>query len=142
MRISPLYFYDGIKVGGEGYIISGAGHGVDFIDPVDGITPGSIRLGGGENVAVNVALGENELFVVGKGGSAAGAADKYKVGPNYAPSIVPGLRPKRHGLDQYLWLIGDDSPTTEATGMDMFAVVEERGAGTDTRDPRAAASRP
>lgn len=62
------YFYDGIKVSGEGYIIAGAGDGVDFIDPVDGITLGSIRLGGGENVAVNVALGKNELLIVGKGG--------------------------------------------------------------------------
>ncbi|KAJ0108253.1 uncharacterized protein J7T55_000219 [Diaporthe amygdali] len=62
------YFYDGIKVSGEGYIVAGAGDGVDFIDPVDGITLGSIRLGGGNNVAVNVALGEHEIFVVGKGG--------------------------------------------------------------------------
>lgn len=62
------YFYDGIKVSGEGYILAGAGDSVDLIDAVDGITLGSIRLGGGKNVAVNVALGENELFVVGKGG--------------------------------------------------------------------------
>lgn len=40
------------------------------------------------------------------------AADKCKVGSNYAPSIVPYMRSKRHGVGQKIWLKGDDNPTT------------------------------
>lgn len=60
-----------------------------------------------------------------------GGVGDYKVGPNYAPSILPYMRSKRHGMDQNLWLIGDDNRITEATGMNIFAVIEERGTGID-----------
>ncbi|KAI4601662.1 hypothetical protein KJ359_011793 [Pestalotiopsis sp. 9143b] len=62
------YFYDGIRVSRNGYIFAGAGDGVDVIDPVSGLTLGTIRMGGGENLAVNLAFGEHELWIVGRGG--------------------------------------------------------------------------
>lgn len=61
-----------------------------------------------------------------------GAAGDYKAGPTYATTIVPFMR---SSVNQKLWLIGDDKRITEATGMNMFAVIEETGAGTDIRDP-------
>lgn len=66
---SPIsYFYDGVRVSREGWIFAGSGDGVDVIDPVSGFILGSIRTGGGENVAVSLAFGEHELWIVGKGG--------------------------------------------------------------------------
>ncbi|KAF2011514.1 calcium-dependent phosphotriesterase [Aaosphaeria arxii CBS 175.79] len=62
------WFYDGIRASKNGYLFAGAGDGVDVIDPVDGLTLGTIRVGGGENVAVSVAFGKNELWIVGRGG--------------------------------------------------------------------------
>lgn len=41
---------------------------MDVIDPVSGLTLGTIRVGGGENLAVNLAFGEHELWIVGRGG--------------------------------------------------------------------------
>ena len=63
------YFYDGIRVSKNGWIFAGAGDGVDLIDPETGLTLGTIRVGGGPNLAVTVAFGENELWVVGRGAS-------------------------------------------------------------------------
>ncbi|KAF3012868.1 hypothetical protein E8E14_011196 [Neopestalotiopsis sp. 37M] len=62
------YFYDGIRVARNGYIFAGAGDGVDVIDPLTGLTLGTIRVGGGENLAVTLAFGEHELWIVGRGG--------------------------------------------------------------------------
>ena len=62
------YFYDGVRVSRNGYVFGAAGDGVDVIHPVTGLTLGSIRLGGGLNVAVNVAFGKHEMWIVGKGG--------------------------------------------------------------------------
>ncbi|KAL4896425.1 hypothetical protein BDV59DRAFT_198806 [Aspergillus ambiguus] len=62
------YFYDGIRVSRNGWIFCGAGDGVDVIDPNTGFTLGTIRVGGGENLAVSLAFGEHELWIVGKGG--------------------------------------------------------------------------
>ncbi|KAF4546813.1 Six-bladed beta-propeller TolB-like protein [Lasiodiplodia theobromae] len=62
------YFYDGIKVSKEGWIFVGAGDGVDVISPTDGVTLGTIRVGGGANLAVSMTLGEHELWIVGRGG--------------------------------------------------------------------------
>ncbi|KAE8146982.1 hypothetical protein BDV25DRAFT_42954 [Aspergillus avenaceus] len=62
------YFYDGVRVSRNGWIFCGAGDGVDVIDPESGFTLGTIRVGGGKNVAVNIAFGEHELWVVGQGG--------------------------------------------------------------------------
>ncbi|KAL0944813.1 lactonohydrolase [Colletotrichum truncatum] len=62
------YFYDGIRVSRNGWIFVGAGDGVDVIDPVSGLTLGTVRVGGGENLAVNLAFGEHEMWIVGKGG--------------------------------------------------------------------------
>ncbi|TDZ20072.1 hypothetical protein Cob_v007148 [Colletotrichum orbiculare MAFF 240422] len=62
------YFYDGVRVSRNGWIFVGAGDGVDVIDPDTGLTLGTIRVGGGENLAVNVAFGEHELWIVGRGG--------------------------------------------------------------------------
>lgn len=61
------YFYDGIRVSRNGWIFAGAGDGVDVIDPDTGLTLGTIRVGG-VNVAVNLAFGEHELWIVGQGG--------------------------------------------------------------------------
>lgn len=62
------YFYDGIRVSREGWIFCGAGGGVDVISPETGLTLGTIRVGGGENLAVSLALGHHELWIVGRGG--------------------------------------------------------------------------
>ncbi|RDW78829.1 SMP-30/gluconolactonase/LRE family protein [Aspergillus mulundensis] len=62
------YFYDGIRVSRKGWIFCGAGDGVDVIDPETGFTLGTIRVGGGQNLAVSVAFGRNELWIVGRGG--------------------------------------------------------------------------
>ena len=66
---SPVsYFYDGIRTAGNGWLFAGSGDGVDVIDPVTGFVIGSIRIGGGNNLAVTVAFGDRELFIIGKGG--------------------------------------------------------------------------
>lgn len=66
---SPIsYFYDGIRVSGEGWIFAGSGDGVDVIDPVSGFVLGSIRTGGGQNLAVSLSFGEHEMWIVGRGG--------------------------------------------------------------------------
>ncbi|PLB54732.1 hypothetical protein P170DRAFT_442771 [Aspergillus steynii IBT 23096] len=62
------YFYDGVRVSRGGWIFAGAGDGVDVIDPENGFTVGSVRMGGGENLAVSLAFGENEIWIVGRGG--------------------------------------------------------------------------
>ncbi|KAF6810630.1 lactonohydrolase [Colletotrichum sojae] len=62
------YFYDGIRVSRGGWIFVGAGDGVDVIDPVSGLTLGTVRVGGGDNLAVNLAFGEHEFWIVGRGG--------------------------------------------------------------------------
>ncbi|KAL4922033.1 hypothetical protein BDW62DRAFT_217865 [Aspergillus aurantiobrunneus] len=62
------YFYDGIRVSRNGWIFCGAGDGVDVIDHETGLTLGTIRVGGGENIAVSVAFGRHELWIVGPGG--------------------------------------------------------------------------
>ncbi|KAH8428441.1 SMP-30/gluconolactonase/LRE family protein [Aspergillus melleus] len=62
------YFYDGVRVSRNGWIFAGAGDGVDVIDPETGFAVGSIRVGGGDNLAVSLAFGENELWIVGRGG--------------------------------------------------------------------------
>lgn len=62
------YFYDGIRVSRHGWIWAGAGDGVDVIDPESGLTLGTVRVGGGQNKAVNLAFGEHELWIVGRGG--------------------------------------------------------------------------
>lgn len=62
------YFYDGIRVSRNGWIFVGAGDGVDVIDPVSGLTLGTIRVGGGDNLAVSLAFGEHEFWIVGRGG--------------------------------------------------------------------------
>ncbi|KAF2193954.1 calcium-dependent phosphotriesterase [Zopfia rhizophila CBS 207.26] len=62
------YFYDGIRASRNGYLFAGAGDGVDVIDSRDGMTLGTIRVGGGENLAVSVAFGVHELWIVGRGG--------------------------------------------------------------------------
>ncbi|KXH29431.1 AkeP protein [Colletotrichum salicis] len=58
------YFYDGIRVSRNGWIFVGAGDGVDVTDPVSGPTLGTIRVGGGSNLAVNMAFGENQLWIL------------------------------------------------------------------------------
>ncbi|KAL5364229.1 hypothetical protein BJX96DRAFT_187649 [Aspergillus floccosus] len=62
------YFYDGIRVSRKGWIFCGSGDGVDVIDPETGFTLGTIRVGGEETIAVNVAFAEHEMWIVGKGG--------------------------------------------------------------------------
>ncbi|KAF4445803.1 calcium-dependent phosphotriesterase [Fusarium austroafricanum] len=65
----PIAFvYDGIKVSKSGIVFAGSGNGVDIIDPLTGDTLGTIRVGGGKYIAVNMALGEKELWIVGAGG--------------------------------------------------------------------------
>lgn len=62
------YFYDGVRVSRGGYLFVGAGDGVDVVDPASGLTLGSIRVGGGANVAVSMALGVHDVWIVGRGG--------------------------------------------------------------------------
>ncbi|KAL3455241.1 hypothetical protein BJX64DRAFT_295240 [Aspergillus heterothallicus] len=69
MLSNPVsYFYDGVRVSRNGWIFCGAGDGVDVIDPESGFTLGTIRVGGGENLAVSLAFGKNEFWIVGRGG--------------------------------------------------------------------------
>ncbi|KAK7422158.1 hypothetical protein QQZ08_009626 [Neonectria magnoliae] len=65
----PISFvYDGVRVSKNGWAFAGAGNGLDVLDPRTGLTLGTIRVGGGNYVAVNSALGQNELWIVGSGG--------------------------------------------------------------------------
>ncbi|OGM47435.1 hypothetical protein ABOM_002642 [Aspergillus bombycis] len=65
----PISFvYDGIRTTKSGWVLAGAGEGVDVLDPQTGLALGTIRVGGGDYVAVNTALGEKELWIVGAGG--------------------------------------------------------------------------
>ena len=67
--MSPIsYFYDGIRVSGEGWIFAGSGDGVDVIDLESGFVLGSIRTGGGDSIAVSMAFGDHEMWIVEKGG--------------------------------------------------------------------------
>lgn len=61
----------------------------------------------------------------------------YKVGPNYVPSMMSYVPSKHHGWrGPNLWSISDVDRIKLATGMNIFAVTEERGAGTD-RDQKS-----
>jgi len=62
------YFYDGVRVSRGGWIFGAGGEVVDVLDPESGLTLGSIRVGGGGNDPVNVAFGEHEMWIIGKGG--------------------------------------------------------------------------
>ncbi|KAL4799539.1 hypothetical protein BDV19DRAFT_400776 [Aspergillus venezuelensis] len=62
------YFYDGVRVSRNGWIFCGPGDGVNVIDPETGFTLGTIRVGGGEALAVSVAFGEHKMWILGRGG--------------------------------------------------------------------------
>lgn len=63
------YYYDGIRASKNGYIFGCAREQrVDVIDPRSGLILGTIRVGGGQNGAVNVAFGTHEMWIVGRGG--------------------------------------------------------------------------
>jgi len=62
------YFYDGVRTSRNGLVFGAGGEVVDVIDPESGWTLGSIRVGGKGNDPVNIVMGENELWIVGKGG--------------------------------------------------------------------------
>ncbi|KAF5019793.1 hypothetical protein F66182_8162 [Fusarium sp. NRRL 66182] len=68
LSVPIAFVYDGIKVSRNGWIFAGSGNGVDVLDPQTGETLGTIRVGGGDYVAVNVAFGQDELWIVGAGG--------------------------------------------------------------------------
>ncbi|KAL6918616.1 hypothetical protein FSST1_010111 [Fusarium sambucinum] len=68
LSVPIAFVYDGIKVSKNGWVFAGSGNGVDVIDPRTGETLGAIRVGGGNYIAVNVAFGEKELWIVGAGG--------------------------------------------------------------------------
>ena len=61
------YFRDGIRASRESWLFAGSGDGVDVIDPGTGFVLRSVRVGRGPNVAVNLAFGEHEMWIVGKG---------------------------------------------------------------------------
>lgn len=66
---NPIYYiHDGVRVSRNGYVFSGAGEGVDVMDPDTGLPMGVIHVGGGRTTAVNVAFGEHEMWIVGGGG--------------------------------------------------------------------------
>ncbi|KAI7366816.1 hypothetical protein KC354_g3871 [Hortaea werneckii] len=65
---SISYYCDGLRVSGGGLVFCAANDGVEVIDPVEGLTLGRVRTGGGENQAVNIALDDHTLWIVGKGG--------------------------------------------------------------------------
>ena len=52
----------------EGWIFTGAGGGVDVVDPDSGIKLGSIRVEAGGNLAVSMVFGNHEMWIVGRGG--------------------------------------------------------------------------
>ncbi|KAK8010977.1 AkeP protein [Apiospora arundinis] len=62
------YFYDGVRASRNGWIFGAGGEVVDVVDPESGWILGSIRVGGGGKEPVNLVFGENELWIVGKGG--------------------------------------------------------------------------
>ncbi|KAG9249810.1 uncharacterized protein F5Z01DRAFT_678393 [Emericellopsis atlantica] len=55
------YFYDGLRVSRNGWIFAGAGDGVDVIDPGTGLALGTIRIGGGENVALEQQIAKVKI---------------------------------------------------------------------------------
>lgn len=65
---SISYYCDGVRVSKSGLVFCAARDGVEIIDPKEGLTLGRVRTGGGENAAVNIALDDHTLWIVGKGG--------------------------------------------------------------------------
>lgn len=51
-----------------------------------------------------------------------GGAGEYKLGANYAPTLLPQLKASREGWDQILWLNGET--VTEAGSMNLFVVLK------------------
>jgi len=65
---SVSYYNDGVRVSKHSLVFGAAGDGVDIIEPEGGATLGRIRIGGGGNLAVNIAFEDHTLWIVGKGG--------------------------------------------------------------------------
>jgi branched-chain amino acid aminotransferase len=57
-----------------------------------------------------------------------GYGDK-KLGANYAPCIVPQRKALARGLQQNLWLFGEEGFITEVGTMNMFVVVKDKETG-------------
>ena len=52
-----------------------------------------------------------------------GGAGNTKLGSNYAPTIMVQKQAEKYGLQQVLWLYGDDMKLTEVGTMNVFATV-------------------
>ncbi|KAE8133591.1 hypothetical protein BDV38DRAFT_286631 [Aspergillus pseudotamarii] len=64
------FVYDGVKSTRSAWVFAFAGEGVDVLDSQTGLALGTIRVvGGGDYVAVNMALGQNKLWIIGAGWS-------------------------------------------------------------------------
>lgn len=58
-----------------------------------------------------------------------GGAGNTKLGSNYAPTIEVQLRAEKMGLQQVLWLYGDDAKLTEVGTMNVFVSVQNNTTG-------------
>lgn len=57
--------------------------------------------------------------------AAPGGTGGYKLGANYAPSVVPQVQAATHGYSQILWLYGDDHMLTEVGTMNLFVAFDK-----------------
>lgn len=57
-----------------------------------------------------------------------GVGDK-KLGANYAPCVLPQMTAARRGLQQNLWLFGEEEYVTEVGTMNMFVALKDKVTG-------------
>ncbi|KAJ3503635.1 hypothetical protein NLJ89_g8343 [Agrocybe chaxingu] len=59
--------------------------------------------------------------------AAPGGTGAYKIGGNYAPTILPSMQVAKEGYSQNLWLHGPDHHLTEVGTMNVFVVFQREG---------------
>ncbi|RDB20773.1 Branched-chain-amino-acid aminotransferase, mitochondrial [Hypsizygus marmoreus] len=64
-----------------------------------------------------------------------GGTGGHKLGLNYAPGLLPQRIAEKQGYSQILWLFGEDSRITEASGMNFFVVVQSDDGDLDIITP-------
>lgn len=64
-----------------------------------------------------------------------GGVGQFKVGSNYGPTIYVGIKAKKEGCQQVLWLFGEKEYLTEAGTMNIFLVVKNKKGETELITP-------